>query len=80
MKTNVSLLSALAICLGLAACGGEEPVHWARSDRQPVKKNAELAQQFQTDETACRGDGAKSDTGAKGYRACMVGRGYIEKK
>jgi hypothetical protein len=45
-----------------------------------VKKNAELAQRFQTDETACRSDGAKSDTEAKGYRACMVGRGYIEKK
>ena len=80
VKTNVSQLWALAICLGLTACGGEEPISWARSDRQPVKGSPELAQQFQADVIFCKGEVATSGTAAKTYKACMAARGYIEKK
>ena len=45
MKMKVSQLWTLAICLGLTACGGEEPISWARSDRQLVKGSPELARQ-----------------------------------
>jgi hypothetical protein len=80
MKTNAFLLSALAICLCLAACGGDEPISWARSDRKPVKGSPELAQQFQADVIFCKGEVATSAAAAKTYKACMVARGYIEKK
>ena len=81
MKSNVSHLSALAICLGLAACGGEEPnIHWARRDGQPVMKTPELAQQFQSDGNACKSERTKSGAAANAYEACMTARGYIERK
>ena len=80
MKTNLSQLWALAICLGLAACGGDEPINWARLDGQPVKKNPEIAQQFQTDINSCKSERAKSDGAANTFRACMAARGYIERK
>ena len=80
MKTNVAQLWALAICLGLAACGDEQPFYWVRADGQPVNKNPELTQQFQTDENSCQGERAKSGAAANAYEACMAGRGYIEKR